>query len=561
MFTINDDLSIYITRGDILLFNVTADEKGEEYKFQPGDVVRFTVYEKKACNCVVLQKDFPVMEETGYVQIFLDENDTRIGNLISKPVDYWYEIELNPMTAPQTIIGYDENGAKVFKLYPEADKVIDPEPETEPEDIPVVDGALDALSPRPVENRVVTAAILRQDEKVKKYKEAADTHAEDERNPHNVTKDQVGLGKVPNVATNDQTPTYGEAASLSDLISGEKLSAAFGKIGKAIKELISHLGNKENPHAVTAAQVKARSDTWMPSASDVGAVPKEHLQDRGNPHAVTAAQVKARPDTWLPSLEDIGAANAETLENHIMDEENPHCVSAEQVGARPDTWMPTAEEVGAVAKEGDQSIEGSLELKGNEAASMLVLSREVDGDTIKVFLNDTEDGGIELWSTRNGDVIAKIILAADITHLNNPLGVAGGGTGGKTPQEARDNLGITDVLRERAQIRLLWENDQPQGTFGAKTLDLDLGGYDWIAVEHRFKTDSERKKIDFGAVGTNVYLEAISKSGYVATRLCVPVEGAGISFSEATYVVNGEESEVTGYIVPQRIYGIKGVII
>ena len=62
-------------------------------------------------------------------------------------------------------------------------------------------------------------------------------------NPHNVTALQVGLGNVPNVATNDQTPTYTESSTLATLTSGEKLSIAFGKIKKAITDLMSHLGN------------------------------------------------------------------------------------------------------------------------------------------------------------------------------------------------------------------------------------------------------------------------------------------------------------------------------
>lgn len=74
-------------------------------------------------------------------------------------------------------------------------------------------------------------------------------------NPHGVTKSDVGLGNVPNVATNDQTPTYTAATSNSNLTSGEKLSVAFGKIAKAISSLISHLSNKSNPHAVTKAQL------------------------------------------------------------------------------------------------------------------------------------------------------------------------------------------------------------------------------------------------------------------------------------------------------------------
>lgn len=119
MFTINEDLSIYATRGDVVFFTVTAEENGANHEFQPGDVVRFTVYGKKDAENVALQKDFPIFEATERVEIFLSEEDTRIGDVISKPTDYWYEVELNPEDYPQTIIGYDEDGAKIFRLYPE----------------------------------------------------------------------------------------------------------------------------------------------------------------------------------------------------------------------------------------------------------------------------------------------------------------------------------------------------------------------------------------------------------------------------------------------------------
>ena len=82
-----------------------------------------------------------------------------------------------------------------------------------------------------------------------------DSHTGDTSNPHGVTKSQVGLGNVPNVATNDQTPTYTQATTLANLTSGEKLSVSFGKIMKAIADLISHIGNTSNPHSVTKSQV------------------------------------------------------------------------------------------------------------------------------------------------------------------------------------------------------------------------------------------------------------------------------------------------------------------
>jgi hypothetical protein len=119
MFRIDEEKTIHLTRGDAATFSVGAIIEGETYIFREGDVIRLTVYGKKDCSNVVLQKDSFVNEETESVDIFLESEDTKFGEVISKPTDYWYEVELNPDTYPQTIIGYDENGAKVFKLYPE----------------------------------------------------------------------------------------------------------------------------------------------------------------------------------------------------------------------------------------------------------------------------------------------------------------------------------------------------------------------------------------------------------------------------------------------------------
>lgn len=163
MFTINDDNSIYATRGDIVFFSVSAEDDGVAYKFQAGDVVRIKVYGKKDAEAVVLQKDFPVNEETETVEIFLTEEDTKIGNVISKPVDYWYEVELNPFDYPQTIIGYDEDGAKVFKLFPEGDDNEADIPTKE--EIGFVDSHLDMTSPRPVQNQAVARAFEELTEK------------------------------------------------------------------------------------------------------------------------------------------------------------------------------------------------------------------------------------------------------------------------------------------------------------------------------------------------------------------------------------------------------------
>lgn len=152
MYQINEDNSIYVTRGDVVAFTVTAESNGTAYIFQPSDIVRITVYEKKNAENVVLRKDFIVAEESEKVSILLTENDTKFGEVISKPVEYWYEIELNPLTNPQTIIGYDDDGAKVFKLFPEGDN----SGEVTEKDIPVVDNDFSSTSERPLQNAVIT---------------------------------------------------------------------------------------------------------------------------------------------------------------------------------------------------------------------------------------------------------------------------------------------------------------------------------------------------------------------------------------------------------------------
>lgn len=131
-------------------------------------------------------------------------------------------------------------------------------------------------------------------------------------------KGDVGLGNVPNVSTNDQAPTYTEATTLAKLTSGEKFSAAMGKIAKAITGLIGHIGNRSNPHGVTAAQAGALpttggtltgnltgkyiTGTWLQTsaASDLDKTPPyvAVLDDSGWVYKRTPAEI----------LKDIGAS-------------------------------------------------------------------------------------------------------------------------------------------------------------------------------------------------------------------------------------------------------------
>ena len=113
---------IGIVRGDYLPLTVTTkNADGSDYIFQLDDVLRFKVFERKNVDNVFLEKDFKVSEASTEVLIELTSDEMKIGELIDKPKEYWYEIELNPdKPKAQTIVGYEEEtGPAILRLLPE----------------------------------------------------------------------------------------------------------------------------------------------------------------------------------------------------------------------------------------------------------------------------------------------------------------------------------------------------------------------------------------------------------------------------------------------------------
>ncbi len=249
MYQVNDDMSVYVTRGDIVNLAVTAEDNGKRYTFHAGDMLRIKVFAKKDCESIVLQKDFPVTSETDTVDIFLDENDTKIGEVISKPKDYWYEIELNPLTNPQTIIGYDEDGTKVFRLFPEGRDLTEDDPVITPEDIPVVDTELSLNSKRPVENQVVTRALYRLEGAIrsneKKAAKTVDKVFAGVTAEVNALNEALAIerARITNIATLEEGSTTGDAEMIDARIGvdgfigsnlGESIRGQFNMLAKAV---------------------------------------------------------------------------------------------------------------------------------------------------------------------------------------------------------------------------------------------------------------------------------------------------------------------------------------
>lgn len=113
MLKVESDGTISINRGDTGTITVTANN--EEYEFQLNDVITLRVFEKKGYTKEpVLEKSVTLSEITTEVDIFLIEEDTLFCPETNKAITYWYSISLNE----DVILGYDEDGAKQFIVYP-----------------------------------------------------------------------------------------------------------------------------------------------------------------------------------------------------------------------------------------------------------------------------------------------------------------------------------------------------------------------------------------------------------------------------------------------------------
>lgn len=161
-------------------------------------------------------------------------------------------------------------------------------------------------------------------------RDTVNAHLNNKSNPHGVTKAQAGLGNVPNVTTNDQTPTFTQAATLANIASGEKLTVMLGKIAKALADFIAHkadmvihvtgtertnwndANSKKHSHgnkAVIDKITQALLDNWSAAYTHISDVVKHitatertnwnaahtHVSNKSNPHGVTAAQAGAAP--------------------------------------------------------------------------------------------------------------------------------------------------------------------------------------------------------------------------------------------------------------------------
>ena len=93
-------------------------------------------------------------------------------------------------------------------------------------------------------------------------------HLENYLNPHRVSASDVGLGDVVNVSPENMAPTFTQALTRTNIVSGDTFSVILGKIAKVITDFISHL-TANNPHGITVGTIGAASASHNHSTSNI----------------------------------------------------------------------------------------------------------------------------------------------------------------------------------------------------------------------------------------------------------------------------------------------------
>lgn len=178
---------------------------------------------------------------------------------------------------------------------------------------------------------------------------AAYTHISNKSNPHGVTKSQVGLGSVPNVATNDQVPTFTQATTLANLTSGEKLTVMLGKIAKAIADFITHKADTVQHITATERADWNDADTKKHTHSNKGVVDRltQAMLDKLAGIA-SGAEVNVQPD-W--DVTDTGSdAYIRNKPSSMPASDVPAWAKASakpayawtEIGSKPSTFPPSS---------------------------------------------------------------------------------------------------------------------------------------------------------------------------------------------------------------------------
>ena len=112
------------------------------------------------------------------------------------------------------------------------------------------------------------------------------------------------------------------------------------------------------------------------------------------------------------------------------------------------------------------------------------------------------------------------------------------------------------------RMELLWENASPASSFEAKTISLGVDIPEQFMVIFRITTAGSScvGSPIFSGRGVGYYALAMNSNGLLVSRQFVANDNGNMQFfAGKTYSTYGTAAENNAYMIPYKIYGIKGV--
>lgn len=110
-----DNTEVSLNRGDQGKILVELEQNGEPITLLESDVVNMAIYSEENLDKDPLQKlNASINTEENVAEIIIEKNSTAFVPEDNMPFNYWYEVEWNGIV----IIGYDKEGPKIFRVYP-----------------------------------------------------------------------------------------------------------------------------------------------------------------------------------------------------------------------------------------------------------------------------------------------------------------------------------------------------------------------------------------------------------------------------------------------------------
>ena len=255
------------------------------------------------------------------------------------------------------------------------------------------------------------------------------THIEDNSNPHNVSKSQVGLGDVVN-APMDNAPTQNSNNYV-------KSGGAYSAIQTVQADIDSHEASTNNPHSVTKSQVglgsvenrglditpTSGSNKYVTSGGVYSAIATvqsdidTHEANTSNPHSVTKAQVGLGAcDNTSDLAKPISTATQNALNNKVdkTTTVNGHALSANVVVTKADVGLGNCNNTSDLAKPISTATQSALDAKLDD--TQLISSWQNTPDNQHIPSEALVKGNLDSVNSAVNTINSKIPSAASSSN-------------------------------------------------------------------------------------------------------------------------------------------------